>query len=136
MPGLRKVLRRNRGFTPFPGDPWTGPGNDPFIGPLNTLTAYVSRNHDNAYAEYEKKFGTNPKYYWNDADREAIREWDRTGEWSGRIAAYVFKAKKFLHDVGIVPGRSFCNLLCLAESRHAVFLEMKSRLTLGVILVV
>lgn len=100
------------------------------------MTAYVSRNHDNAYAEYEKKFGTNPKYYWNDADREAIREWDRTGEWSGRIAAYVFKAKKFLHDVGIVPGRSFCNLLCLAESRHAVFLEMKSRLTLGVILVV
>ena len=110
MASLRKEDQRKRGFTPFANDPWTGPGNDPFVGPLQTLTGYISRNHDNEYQEYEDKYGVNPKYYWTDADRRAIQEWERTGEWSGQIAAYVFKAKKFLFDHGLISGMSLYNL--------------------------
>ena len=116
MASLRKASDRKRGFTPFANDPWTGPGNDPFTGPLLTLTGYVSRNHDNEYKEYEDKYGINPKYYWNDADRKAIEEWEKTGEWSGQFAAYVFRAKKFLARAGLVPGMSFVNLLW-----HAIY---------------
>lgn len=105
MPSVRNVdNHRKRGFTPFNDDPWTGPGNDPFIGPLKTLTGYISRDHDNAYAMYQDRYGIDPKLYWSKADQDAIHEWEHTGEWSGRIAAYVFKAKKFLRDAGIVKG--------------------------------
>lgn len=96
-------MSRKKGWV-IPGHKWTGPGNDPYIGPLQSLTDYISRDHDIDYGAIEKKFGVNPKYYWTKADEVAIKQWSKTGEWSGAAASFVFKVKKFLNTVGVIPG--------------------------------
>lgn len=96
-------MSRKKGWV-IPGHKWTGPGNDPYIGPLTSLTDYISRDHDIDYELIEEKYGVNPKYYWTKADEVAIKHWTETGEWSGAAAAWVFKVKKFLNKVGVIPG--------------------------------